>query len=233
MESKKISVVIVNFKNKESVFSIRDACMGDPTVLEVIIIDNSGEIDNKKVENSGFAAACNRGAARVKGKYLAFINPDIVLEKNVLQTLLAHKNDAAVIAPVLTDLDGTFQKNAGYFPKWSWKFWKRLNMNPIHISHKPNGLQKVDWITGGFFIIDKQIFDELGGFDEKYFMYWEDIDLSLRLLQKKYSLFLDGSVVVKHAAHSSVNQVSSDVKNAWYKKSQNHFRTTYSYSFWR
>lgn len=219
-----VSVIIVNYKNPHEVDALARACLRDIAVGEVIIVDNSQDMartsDYRVIpqENIGFAAANNKGSDAAQGTYLAIINPDIIIDKDTISQLLrSHlETKASITAPSLINPDGTYQKNAGWFSR-SWKLWQQFVLLPIHMQDAPLKTQRVDWVTGGFILIRKELFESLGKFDEHYFMYFEDLDLCYRAK----NVFVTPLRVV-HNEHASVVKTTAD-KHEWYRTSWHYF----------
>jgi N-acetylglucosaminyl-diphospho-decaprenol L-rhamnosyltransferase len=138
-------------------------------------------------ENVGFGSACNRGAAETTGTYVFFLNPDTVLDPACVSQLAARLDrDPAVVAvgPVVRNPDGSIYPSSRQFPslltaalhgflgpvlprnRWSQRYLR------------PTG---VEWISGTALMVRRDVFEQVGGFDERYFMYVEDVDLCWRL----------------------------------------------------
>lgn len=159
-------------------------------------------IENK--ENVGFAKANNQGANLAKGKYILFLNSDTVVRDNVLGRMVKwmdKRDDVGVATCALINKDGTIQGSGGYFPTlfkvFSWMFFiedlpflDRV-IKPFHPVHSSSFFYKglgqfkkarnQDWVTGAFLLTKADVFKKVGGFDEDYFMYTEEVDLCFRI----------------------------------------------------
>jgi len=187
--------------------------------FEIIIIDNCSS-DNiseqllkypkvnfyRNEKNLGFGKACNLGAEYAKGKYLFFVNSDIVLQGNPIKPMVEfyEKNDCVgIIGGQLKFPNEKYQKSSYGFPSISKRLLELLGIKKFLTKDflpKPKGLHKfirVQAVKGAFFVISKTLFQKIGKFDEFYFMYVEDIDLSyqVKLFNYENYLYLTDSIV--------------------------------------
>lgn len=201
---------------------------------EVIIVDNASTdgtqnflkslnggakiITNK--ENLGFARACNQGAKVASGKYLVFLNndtePQIGWVKNVIRDF-ERDDSIGIIGNKLIYQDNTIQHAGITFLKVNnkYQFW------PSHrYRHKSgndalvNNFEEVHAVTGACLFIPKDLFNTVGGFSEEYKMYFEDLDLNLKVKKTGKRIFYEpGSIVIHHEGKSSPNQMEIDRLN--------------------
>lgn len=157
-------------------------------------------IENKT--NSGFGKANNQGVKIAKGNYILYLNSDtIILHSSISQALdwLCSHPEASTCTAQLLNKDHTIQASGGYFPNllnvfaWSTglddlplinKFIKPLHPHtPNFYTHDKFYLydHSQDWVTGAFMLTRKELLDKVGGFDENYFMYGEEVELSYRI----------------------------------------------------
>lgn len=179
--------------------------------FEVIYVDNcstDGSVEFvqqnypavKIIQNSeklGFAANNNNGARIATGKYLAIINPDIVLKKDSLKVLFDYAENNSnwgILAPKLLNADGSLQFSARSFISLKVMFCRMFTFGKDKSENESvnsylrkdidvSKIQAVDWAIGAALFVRKDFFDELGGFDQSYFLYMEDEDLCLRSWQ--------------------------------------------------
>lgn len=184
------------------------------TSYEVIVVDNAstdGSLDylhqlesDKKIklvslpENLGFGGANNRGVAVASGKYLLFLNSDTLLEEDILTPTISYLDKHPEIGAYsckLTFADGRSQPTGGFFPTLSRVFVWQLFLDDIppfsslikSIHPKANLYDKdrvLDWVTGAFMVVPRQVFVDSGEFDEKMFMYVEELELCYRIKNK-------------------------------------------------
>lgn len=165
-------------------------------------IDNFKLIKNKK--NKGFGPGNNQGIKVAKGKFILLLNTDTIIHDNLLTEMVAwmrkHKN-TGVATCALKNIDGTLQGTGGYFPTlfrvFAWMFFLEdiplldSLIKPFHPVHGQSPFYKgtsqfrkareQDWVTGAFLLTRKEIIDEVGNFDEDYFMYTEEVDFCFRV----------------------------------------------------
>jgi hypothetical protein len=154
----------------------------------------------------GFGANHNAAFQHAQGEFFCVLNPDIRFTCNPFPALieaLASWPNAAVIAPLVMTPDGQLEDSARCFPTPWAIFLKLAGVNPdrdalakrIHRDPAP-----VDWLAGMFMLFPKTAFAKMGGFDEGYFMYYEDVDLCSRLRIAGYERLISTSVAVIHDA---------------------------------
>lgn len=159
----------------------------------------------RNTDNRGFGAACNQGAALADREYLLFLNPDTRLFENSLTVSCAFmdesKNQKVGVAGIqLIDEHNQVARSCAKFPSLKMFVAQVLGINRlqgfqhlnIHMSEWAHDKSaKVDHVIGAFYLIRRSLFESLGGFDERFFVYLEDLDLSLRVQQAGYySVFL-------------------------------------------
>lgn len=233
----KISIIIVNYNTtghlKECINSVINYCSNSETELIVVdncstdrTIENFPEIfPNVKFifsnHNNGFGAGCNVGANASSGDVFAFINPDTILEENVFSKLedLLSQNSIGICGTILQDFEGNPIYSYNFFPGLHWEFLQaigkgtnefindRLLNKSIIESNKPI---KVDWIVGAFLVMRREVFFEIGGFDEKYFLYYEDTDLCKLASDKGYTNFILPGLRIKHFQRGSIKSIRSE-----------------------
>jgi len=181
-------------------------------------------------QNTGFGAGCNLGAARARGEILFFLNPDCVFQGGSFAAIISRlENDEKIgaIGPKLIDSNGRVEFSWSSFPSiWAeakLKFEKILSgrVPPIQmkIEARFEKARDVDWLTGGAFFMRHSTFDEIGGFDERFFLYFEDADLCKRINQTGYLTCYDPSFTLIHDRGGSIEE-SGEVVAESYRRSQ-------------
>lgn len=172
----------------------------------------------ESAENIGFGPACNRGAMVARGDVLVFVNPDCLLE-NVsvtrLRSTLEHSDDVGLVGadvrngsgepaaasrrrdPTLRRVLMTLVGAARFETRWPALSGVSV---PGERSIDP---EPIDAISGACFAIRRDVFDRLGGFDEAYFLHFEDLDLCRRVRDAGFRVLLDPGVSVRHLQGSS------------------------------
>jgi GT2 family glycosyltransferase len=229
-----LSVIIVNYKGWSILRECLDALsisISKEYASEIIVVDNNsddGIIDPFSEEykafrfirnerNGGFAYGCNRGARESTGKYLLFLNPDTVAGENTVDLLLekAKMNpDDYIISCKQKDETGGESIAYGRFlapgkltgPGRALNRLVRETPLPIKGSDMENPLHP-DWVSGSVLMISRGFFNRLGGFDEAFWMYYEDMDLCKRArgLGGEVLYFTDFSIMHKHGGSSRIN----------------------------
>jgi GT2 family glycosyltransferase len=166
----------------------------------------------RNTTNVGFAAACNRGAAEASADFLLFLNPDVKLFKNSLRMPVEFimRPDQAQIGIVgirLVDGEGVTSTSAARFPSLLGIFGPIFGLCKIFPYYFPSTLMTprelsadrvVDQVIGAFFLIRRPLFEICGGFDERFFVYFEEVDLSLRARRLGYLSYYLHDVTAFH-----------------------------------
>lgn len=163
--------------------------------------------------NLGFGRGNNFGAARARGEYLLIMNPDIEVWEGSLDEAMyfldAHK-EAGILGGQLRYPNGVIQDSYRNFPTLPDQFIKRLGFLRKHQALRkrvsrylmwdkdPSITEPVDWVVGGFLFIRKKAFDEIGGFDDRYFLFMEDVDFCRQMWSKGWQVVYHSRVVATH-----------------------------------
>lgn len=205
----KVSIVYVYFNTPEeliqSVSSVLESSKG--ISLEIIIVDNNSPkkipkaleskryikiIKNKK--NFGFGEGCNIGAKAARGEYLLFLNPDTLVHKGAIYEMLKtfNKKKVGIVGPMMVDRNDDILPTISSFITFPgllvvYSFLNTIfKNNPVSKRfwlYKVNREkeQRVDVLSGACLMLKKSIFEKVGGFDERFFMYFEEHDLCLNV----------------------------------------------------
>lgn len=212
-----LSIIIVNFNTGRLCAQTIEAVLQNTKELgyEIIVVDNStnpAEVypvqqENVKVysglENKGFGQACNYGARQARGKYLLFLNPDTIVGQEAINKSLGYMKTHPDIGAlgIKTYLpDGTFDhgcKRGFPTPLNSLYYFLGLDKmfphNPQYGGYRLTYLSEhetneVDSVSGAFLMMPRSLFEDLGGFDEDFFMHGEDLDLCYRIKQAGFRI---------------------------------------------
>ena len=179
--------------------------------LEWVVVDNNSTDDSVAVardlgarviglpKNIGFGAANNVGFAASDSRYVGFVNPDITVVPDDLRPLEAVIDETGgIVAPQLTDPDGTPQPNGRGYPFLLEKVRNRLELNAKGSAYRrfaPAGEDiAVVWFMGAAVLGQRSQLDQLGPWDERFFVYYEDSDLGLRAARLGLPRTVTGSV---------------------------------------
>ncbi|OGT06795.1 MAG: hypothetical protein A2143_01450 [Gallionellales bacterium RBG_16_57_15] len=185
---------------------------------EVVVVDNGSADDSlarvdqlgvpviviRNSENKGFAAACNQGAAQAAGDYLLFLNPDTVLFEDSLTRPIGFmerkENSSIGICGIkLLNEQGSYSTSCARFPSTRIFFGEATGLSKLIPRAFPRHLMTsaecgnsgvVDQIMGAFFLLRRDLFKMLNGFDERFFVYYEEVDFSFRAYKLGYSSYL-------------------------------------------
>ena len=194
---------------------------------EIIVIDNCSTDGSREYlplvfkevsfifnsENKGFAKACNQGIKVSTGKYVLFLNPDTILMEDSLKKCIdffeTHTNAGAIGVRMINEQGKFLKESKRGFPSPSTSFYKLFGLAAIfpgskyfdrynagHLKEKENN--PVDVLSGAFMMIRRNVLEQVGYFDEQFFMYGEDIDLSYRIKKAGFQNYYLGEISINH-----------------------------------
>lgn len=223
--------------------SIRKSAVG--LDLQVIVVDNHSRDGSQEYlqpkfpevnfisneTNTGFAKACNRGLKCAKGEFVLFLNPDtIVAEDCFVQCISffgAHP-DCGAIGVKMVDGSGSFLKESKRsFPSPLTSLYKLFGLSVLfprskvfsryHLGNlSKDSNHEVDVLAGAFMMVRKTVLDQIGGFDETFFMYGEDVDLSYRIQKAGYKNYYLGDCTIIHFKGESTKRGSLNYVKMFY-----------------
>lgn len=234
-----ISVIIINYKQRDFTFNCVNSVRKNlKCSFEILVVNNSPEDDLSKIEgvtlinnlNKGFSQANNLAAKYAKGEYLFFLNADTILKKDFSQEFLHvfNKMEFGAVGLGLVYPDGRYQLS--YWKEN--KFMNEIKNKNIETAFIKNDIaiiyeytsnstkREVEWVSGAALIIKKEIFERINGFDEEFFLFYEDADLCKRLNDaglKSYYFPFDGLI---HYKGENVNKRFFPETYYFSKKSQ-------------
>lgn len=216
----KLSVIILNY----NVHYFLELCLRSVEAAifnidaEIIVVDNDSEdgscdmvkklfpnvnlIENKA--NYGFSKGNNIGVLQAKGEYLCILNPDTVVAEDTFSKLLKFaesKDKLGIVGCKLIDGKGDFlPESKRKIPYVNAAFKKLVGNSDDYYANdlKENEINKVEILVGAFMFLKRAVYKDIGGFDEDYFMYGEDIDISYKALKKGYHNFYYGETTILH-----------------------------------
>jgi N-acetylglucosaminyl-diphospho-decaprenol L-rhamnosyltransferase len=154
----------------------------------------------QRVHNDGFGAAANAGIRITTGSVVALLNPDIRFDQEDMPARLAeHFADSRVgiAAPRLLLPSGLTQDSARVIPTPFDLLLRRLGKRFMG-AIRPTEVAEVPWVVGACVFLRRSAFDSVGGFDERFMIYFEDVDLCVRLKYRGWKIILDPYVVALH-----------------------------------
>jgi N-acetylglucosaminyl-diphospho-decaprenol L-rhamnosyltransferase len=154
--------------------------------------------------NGGYGAALNRAATQARGRWLACSNADLQFApgdlKHLPAVLATAPREAGLLGPALRDARGAWQPSAGSFPTLR-RLLQRLPLPAGTRTYLPRAAHvagRVDWVTGACLFVRAETFRSIGGFDEDFFLYYEDVDLAARALQRGWTVHYAPAVCACH-----------------------------------
>ncbi len=228
-----LSVIIVNWNVRDLLRRCLERipqAVGD-LAYEVIVVDNASTDGSQSLANAfphlrwiqnrdnvGFTRANNQGVAVARGRYLCFLNPDTEPQPDSLATLVGYLDthpDVGIVGPQLRYPDGTLQPSRYRIPTlvvalmestpiaWHWSDnpWSRW----YHCATlSPDREHDVDWLNGACLMVRREVIEQVGTFDEGFFMYSEELDLCRRAKAADWRVvYVPDAVVVHHEGKSS------------------------------
>jgi hypothetical protein len=229
----KLSVTILSYSTRKLTLSCLKSLDKYPLSekFEVIVIDNSSS-DNSVLEvkkfrpqnyrlslienksNKGFARANNQGIKKAKGKYILLLNSDTLVTKNVLNDLVAFAEshpDVGVVGPKLLNTDGSSQPSVFRLPTLARAFKQYiLRAGKVLDKYAPNAKRpvEVESVVGAAFLITPVARIKVGLLNERYFMYFEDLDYCRRVRKAGLKVFYLPSTEITHI-HGASGKISS------------------------
>jgi GT2 family glycosyltransferase len=208
------SVIVIDNASTDASLTSVEALTDLPFPLRII----------RNLANRGFGAACNQGAALAGSEYLLFLNPDTRLFQHSLSAPLAfmrrlENGDVGIVGIQLVDEQNHITRSCSRFPSVGIFLSQALGLNRLPgLQHLALGMSewmhnstcKVDQIMGAFFFIRHSLFELLGGFDERFFVYFEEVDLSLRAHQAGWRSVYLADAKAFHAGGGASRQVKAN-----------------------
>lgn len=232
-----ISIIIVNWETadflrhclRSVVSELSDQSRFD---TEIIVVDNASQdgsiemiktdfpqvilIENK--ENFGFAKANNQAIHTSSGEMLLFLNPDTIIKPGAILSLakyLEEHSDTGIVAPLVLNGDGTTQISAFRFPTLFREFWRLFKLDGfLPLSYyspdyfKGKNPRNADVVLGACFLVREQCLDQIGLFDDQYFVYSEEVDLCLRAHEAGWKISWLPQASIIHFGGKSTSKVS-------------------------
>jgi GT2 family glycosyltransferase len=223
-----LSIIILNYKTKGLVKQcIRNVMVSTGDLnYEIIVVDNNSNDGIAEMmkenfpqikfiqtgKNLGFAAGNNAGIKQARGKYVMVLNPDVTVLNHSIEKMVKFMDSepqVGVVGPKLINPDGTFQISCRTFQRPLLIIYRRtplgrlpfakLQLNKhlmLDFDHQTN--IEVDWFIGACMLLRKELLDKIGLFDERFFMYLEDMDLCRRAWMNDWKVFYFADAEMVH-----------------------------------
>ncbi len=223
-----LSVIIVNYRSGLILPDCLDSLFkfSPPLDFDVLVINNDAASDLAQAQeqqwprtsyiqnqaNLGFAAAVNLGISRSRGEFVLLINPDIIVQpgsiQGLLDTMYSHA-EAGIVMPLLRNPDGSLQYSCRRFYSYSTLLLRRAPLRRLYSNHplvrkhlmldwKHDSLADVDWGLGAALLIRRSAMKDCGLFDERFFLYFEDVDICLRMWRGGWRVLYNPASTMVH-----------------------------------
>jgi N-acetylglucosaminyl-diphospho-decaprenol L-rhamnosyltransferase len=243
----RLALAIINYNTvsdlRACLSSVRDN-LGD---IRTVVVDNGSSDGSREMVvaefpwahlehnpgNPGYASACNRALRSTSEPYVFILNSDVEFVEDGLEEILDYMDchpDVGVLGPMVLNSDGTVQMSCRRFPSmlenvvhgFLGEIWRG---NPFTISYHMKGIERrkpcnVDWVSGAAMLLRRDAAEKMGGFDEVYFMYVEDVDLCWRMRQGGYG-------AVYHPAFRLIHHIGSASSQQSLRMLYQHHRSMY------
>jgi len=240
-----VTAITVNYNAGPLLQGLVESLAGQQGLLRTVVVDNAshdGSLDFlaagphpqvtlvRNPANRGFGAACNQGAASAAGRYLLFINPDCRMPAGALARMVALMEahpEAGVLGPLVLNSDGSEQRGCRrYLPDPKRALMRVLKLDRPAADGKVAGFDltgtplpaqavPVEAISGACLMIRRELFEQLRGWDEGYFLHCEDLDLCMRVQQAGAAVLFMPDVSVSHV--QGVSSRGRPVFVLWHK----------------
>lgn len=234
-----VSVVVVSFNSAHvlpNALALLKKHNSD-IALEIIVVENASSdnslevlaqlsIDNLIVnrENVGFGRACNQGFLQAKGAFVLLLNPDAYVREGAIRQAIQHMMrypDCGILGAYLVDDEGIVQPSCRVFPSQWAKFRQITGLGSMRAGFaepavEPGAVRATlttawscDWVPGCFFMIRQSLIHETGGFDPRFFVYFEEVDLCRRAIASGWQVHCAQEIVVNHTGGESAKSAGS------------------------
>ena len=223
---KTLSIIVLSYNTEELLANCLRSIYThlSEKLFELIVVDNASKDGSvvmvkkefpkviliQSSENQGFAKGANLGVKKATGKYFLFLNSDAVLEDDKIHQMIEFMNElkrASIVGGQLVNTDGTRQRSFGRFYTLSVVFAMLIAGDKGEMwNRKSTESREVDWVSGGFMMVRREVFEKLKGFDEGFFMYLEDMELCYRARKAGHAVYFFPKSKVIHLHQGSSNR---------------------------
>jgi len=233
----KVSIVIVSWNVKAFLVDCIESIIKSTSSFdnEIIVVDNAGTDGTVEAiierfpevrlianaDNAGFARANNQGAAVAQGEYLFIVNPDTQFLPNTLNELVKFMDrnpDIAMCGPHVLNGDRTTQRSVRGLPTWGMAFSRHTPLGTLGLFRKSLSAWRcrdfnyhqqadVEQLIGAALLVRRNIFERVCGFDERFFMYYEEVDLCKRIKEEGGRVVYNPGAELIHLGGKSSNQI--------------------------
>lgn len=253
-----ISIVIVTWNSEHEIHRCLGSIYGTglENELEVIVVDNNSADNTCSIiqnnfpqvkliqnhDNLGYTAACNQGIKASKEKYVLLLNPDTEVNEDALIKLkeyLDKHSEAGAIAPQLLNDDGSIQYSCRTFPEFRDMFFELTLFSTIfpksetfarwkmqYFDH--NNTHEVDQPMAAALMIRKNVLDKVDNMDERFKMFFNDVDLCKKIKDNNYKIIFDSSAKITHSKGVSIYKDRAKMIKVWNEDCIKYFEKHYN-----
>lgn len=202
--------------------------------LNIIVVDNLSDDNPHRLkdlfpeirlilnkQNRGFGSAINQALTHCRSKYLILLNPDSLVAKGFFENcfqFMEQNNEVGMMGPMIANEDGSIQGSARAFPTPLTALFGRNTLltklfpnnsiskaNILNLNRSSNAPMEVDWVSGAGMVLRREVMLAVGGFDERFFLYWEDADLCHRIRNAGWRVIYNPAARMIHFVGKSSN----------------------------
>ena len=256
---KNLSIIITHHKTPELLYlcikSVKDAVRNID--YEIIITDSEAKKENQELikekwpevefisfkKNLGYSGLVNEGIKKSKGDYILILNADIIVLDNAVEKMLDYmksNNEVGIIGPQLIDFAGNIQDSCFKDPDIKSILARRTFLGKLKLGEKiinkfairDQQEKKVDWVQGSAMMVKKSAVSNIGLFDERFFMYFEDADWCRRFRRKGYGVIYLPQAKMAHYYHRSSKKWGALLDILFNRYTRTHIISAIKY-FWK
>lgn len=254
--TKTTAVCIINYNTRDLLRDCLHSVVSE-NPAEIIVVDNASTDQSAQMvaeefptvklislsENPGYGAAANRAIVASSADHILLLNSDTCLKHGSLQALsdyLEANEFAALIGPRLVNPDGSPQRSSFHFPTpvhiflYLFKLYSLIRYTPLlrqrSLQVLPGASAKaVPWVLGAALAFRRSVFESIGGFDESFFMYFEEVDLCYRLRQQGWQIHFAPVTEIIHVGGASTSQRRTEMSAHYFISLAQFYRKHYSW----
>lgn len=213
------SILVSDLQNIEFSIIVVDNNSKDHSLIEIPHHENIIKIQNS--DNKGFAKACNQGINNSDGEFILFLNPDTEIRSKTIKSsieFMKNNNSVTVLGCKQVDKSGVTLRTCARFMTINNHINKLTGLSKLFpktfldyhmLDWDHNNSIEVDHVMGSYYLISRQKLEEVNLFDENYFIYNEDLDLSYRIKKNGGKIFFNADIEIYHEAGGTSKQVKA------------------------
>jgi N-acetylglucosaminyl-diphospho-decaprenol L-rhamnosyltransferase len=246
-----VSIIIVSWNVADLLAACLGSLemVGSQYTQEIIVVDSASTDDTvarvrrkfpnvillPQTENLGFSRCNNIGLARATGRHLLLLNPDTEVIGDAVDNMVAYldtRPDIGIVGPQTFNTDRTVQSTRRRFPTVPLAFFESTWLQPYtpkpwlehyYVTDQPDrGVFEVDWVQGSALLARREVYEQIGGLDEQYVMFFEELDWCKRAKDVGWRVAYVGTAQIIHHGGKSTDQVVAN-KHIYFQRSKLHY----------